>query len=130
MPIFRKHSFCQPTLRIGHCPIYYNKEDEHAKFTSHTLWKLFNFPEQQRSWPIHEKECLAILTGIKTYANFLYGRHFIIQTDNISLTYIKSLKNMHGRLLRWSLFLDTWDFSIEYLNTKKNVPADVLSRSE
>ena len=80
------------------------------------------------SYCISEIECLAILSGVRAYANYLSNRHFIIQADNISLTYLKSLKNAHGRLLRWSLYFQTFDYSIEHVAGTKNVPSDDQSR--
>ena len=80
------------------------------------------------NYPTVEQEAIAILSGLKAYAPYLSNQPFTIQTDNISLTYIHSLKNAHGRLLRWSLMMQPFTFSIEHVKGKLNIAADVLSR--
>lgn len=53
----------------------------------------------------------------------------MIYTDHVSLTFLQSLKqSTTGRLLRWSLFLQSYNFEIKYRPGRKNSHADALSR--
>ena len=75
-----------------------------------------------------EKECLAIKLGIQAFSTYLLGRKFKVQTDHRSLKWLSQLKESNSRLTRWSLFLQTYDFSISHRSGKKNANADTLSR--
>lgn len=75
-----------------------------------------------------EKELLAIIFGLNKFMTFLYGRHFIIQTDHEALTFLKQSKLLNARLTRWVLFLQRFDFEILHIKGCENVVADTLSR--
>lgn len=75
-----------------------------------------------------ERECLAVVWAIKKFHVFLYGRHFILETDHQPLQYINSNKVFNTRILRWSLLLAEYDFSVRYISGATNVGADYLSR--
>ena len=71
-----------------------------------------------------EKECLAI----KAFRVYLLGRPFIIQTDQRALEWLDRVKENNGRLTRWSLFLQPYQFTVQYRPGKRNTNADTLSR--
>ena len=75
-----------------------------------------------------EKECLAIILGIQTFRVYLLGRPFVIQTDHRSLEWLDRLKENNGRLTRWSLALQPYQYSVQYRTGQKNGNADALSR--
>ncbi|XP_064468475.1 uncharacterized protein LOC135379159 [Ornithodoros turicata] len=60
---------------------------------------------------------------------YLDGAKFAIQTDHQALAWLSRLKNPAGRLARWSLTLQRYDFSIEYRRGTSNKVADALSRA-
>ena len=76
-----------------------------------------------------EKECLAIKLGIHAFRTYLTGRYFSIQTDHRALEWLDRIKDSNARLTRWSLFLQSYNFHIEYRPGKRNANADALSRS-
>ena len=75
-----------------------------------------------------EKEGLAIIRGIKKYEKFLYGNEFILETDHRSLTYLDKAKFENARVMRWSLCLKKYKFSLRSISGKDNLEADYLSR--
>jgi hypothetical protein len=84
----------------------------------------------ERFWSITELECLGIIEATRTWHPYLAGRHFKVVTDHVSLKYLKTLKMGAGRLQRWALLLQGYDFEIEYKQGSKMAAADALSRRE
>lgn len=81
------------------------------------------------SYTTTEKELLSIVWAMKKFITYLAGRNFEIQTDHHALTYIRQCKNTTNRLLRWSAFLQQFDFEIKHIKGKENKVADSLSRN-
>lgn len=82
----------------------------------------------EQNYSVTEKECLAVLFGIERNRHYLEGYTFTVITDHASLKWLLNLKNPTGRLARWSLRLQPFDFKIEYRKGKLNAVADALSR--
>lgn len=75
-----------------------------------------------------ERECLALVWAVQKFHIYVYGKHFTIQSDHQPLQYLQSAKHMNNRVLRWSLFLQEYNFSIDYIKGSDNVGADYMSR--
>ena len=86
------------------------------------------FDELQLKYSVSEKEALAIVWAVKKLRHYIFGSHFTIKTDNCALCFIMSIKNPNGRLARWSLLLQEFDFTVEYRSGKKHSNVDCLSR--
>ena len=85
-------------------------------------------PREQR-YSIVEKECLAIVRSCQSLREYLLGREFSIETDHFPLQWLNKMKDQNMRLLRWSLILQEYRFSITHISGKTNVLADMLSRT-
>jgi predicted DNA-binding protein (UPF0278 family) len=83
---------------------------------------------RERNYSVTERECLAIIFGIRHFQKYLYGKEFVIQTDHSALTYIQRCKLENGRLMRWALFLQSYRFRMEAIKGSANRVADYLSR--
>ncbi|CAC5402687.1 unnamed protein product [Mytilus coruscus] len=68
--------------------------------------------QSETKWSISEKECLAVLEGIKNYHVYLANSHFKIYTDHQALNWLSSIKQSTGRLARWSVLLQGYDYEI------------------
>ena len=80
-----------------------------------------------------EREGLAIIFGVCKFNQFLYGREFILVSDNKPLIAIFNPKKdipqySANRLRRWAVILSNYRYKIEYIKSKNNT-ADFLSRS-
>jgi hypothetical protein len=76
-----------------------------------------------------EKECMAIVWGVQKFEPYLYGKQFVIETDHRPLVYLQRSKTENGRLMRWAIQLQQYDFKVRVIAGKDNVGADYLSRS-
>ena len=84
----------------------------------------------QRNYSATDRECLAIVEAIRHFDIFLAGAEFTVCTDHRPLTYLQSLKEPRGRLARWLLFLNSYQFKIQYKPGSEIPHADALSRME
>ncbi|KAE9183208.1 hypothetical protein PF002_g26774 [Phytophthora fragariae] len=80
------------------------------------------------NYSISELECLAVVWAVRLFRPHLYGRRFSIVTDHIALKWLMTGREPAGRLHRWSLTLQEYDFDIQYRLGKENHVADALSR--
>ena len=79
-------------------------------------------------YSITEKECLGVVWAVKHFRVYLYGRKFTIITDHSSLLWLMNIKDPNGRLARWSLYLQTLEYTIVHRAGRIHSNVDVLSR--
>jgi len=75
-----------------------------------------------------EQEALAIVYCCAKFRQYIIGHKVIAQTDHHALTFIRKCRLTSGRLTRWSLALQEYDLTIEYIPGKLNIAADTLTR--
>ena len=81
----------------------------------------------ERKYSTIEREILAAVSAIKDFYPYLYRHPFTLMTDHNPLTSLKNLKDFGGRLTRWSLFLQQFDFQFQYKRGASHTNADSLS---
>lgn len=84
----------------------------------------------EKNYPVHEQELLAVVCALKEWRHYLHGRKFRIITDHQSLRYLSTQPHLSPRQIRWSEFLQQFDYEMEYKPGRSNVVADALSRRE
>ena len=77
---------------------------------------------------ITEKECLAVVWAIKYYRIYLYGTKFEVITDHVALKWLMNINDPTGRLARWAIYLQIYDFEIIHRKGKSHQNVDALSR--
>ncbi len=84
--------------------------------------------KHERNYSTIEKECLAIVWGIKEFKHYLYGRPFVVITDHSPLSYMYQSTTDSTRLQKWRLQLQQYVFEVRYRRGAANANADGLSR--
>lgn len=113
-PDFERHFYIQcDASDIGSGGMLFQKDEgegEHpiANFTQ-------KLTPAQKNYLVTEGKCLAVVL-----ATFI--------TDHISLTWLMANRNLSGRLARWSLHLQAYDFQIEHRAGTRNIVPDTLLR--
>ena len=82
-------------------------------------------------YPIIEKECLAVVWGIKRFKLYLAGRRFTLQTDHkpLKYMYLKDVSYQNDRVFRWAVAVQEYSFRVEDIPGRGNIGADFLSRT-
>jgi transposase InsO family protein len=84
--------------------------------------------ETERRWCSAEMEVAAIVAGINHFRQYLLGAKFTIYTDNAACVQILKKPNLSGKLHRWSLMIQDFDFEIYHKEGRLNRVCDALSR--
>ena len=80
------------------------------------------------NYGVTERELLAIVYGLVKFRTYLCGVQFEIVTDHQALTFLLKTPYHNSRLMRWTLFLQEYDFEIGHCPGKDNIVADFFSR--
>ena len=84
----------------------------------------------QLNYLVIEKEALALILALKHFDVYVGGSStpVVVYTDHNPLTFLNSLQCPNQRLVRWSLFLQSYCLDIRYVKGTDKVVADALSR--
>ncbi|KAH8315152.1 hypothetical protein KR059_012016, partial [Drosophila kikkawai] len=99
--------------------------DEQERVVAYASRRLNN---AERNYSVTEKECLAIVWGIRKMRCYIEGYRFEVLTDHHSLKWLNSIDNPTGRIARWALELQQFQYDISYRRGNQNLVADALSR--
>jgi hypothetical protein len=88
------------------------------------------FSGAECNYAVIEKECCAIVWAVKMLWVYLEGKEFTVISDHAPLQWLYRKKTSNQRLLRWSLILQEFKFSISHIAGKANIVADALSRCD
>lgn len=76
-----------------------------------------------------ERECLGVLWAIQKLRCYLELSKFYVVTDCHSLKWLENLKDPEGRLGRWALRLQQFDYEVLHRRGKDHIVPDALSRA-
>ena len=77
---------------------------------------------------ITEKECLAIVWAIRQFRIYLHGAHFTVVTDHNALVWLMNIRDPTGKLARWSIYLQQFEYTIVHRKGRIHSNVDTLSR--
>lgn len=82
----------------------------------------------ERNYSTTEKECLAVVEGVKAFGIYLIGAEFTVVTDHAALKSLQTTTKSGPRVTRWALALQPYNFKVQHRAGKENSNADGLSR--
>lgn len=85
--------------------------------------------KNESKFTVTELELLSVLWSIQKLRGYLEGSEFTVITDHHSLIWLNNLKNPHGRLARWAVQLQQYNFKIIHRPGRHHVVPDCLSRA-
>lgn len=83
----------------------------------------------ERKYSTTEKELLAILYAVEKLRPYLEMTKFKVVTDHYSLKWLFNIKSPSGRIARWALRLQQFDFEVIHRKGKDHLVPDALSRA-
>ena len=87
-----------------------------------------NFSDTEKKYSVTEWEPLSVIVAIQKCRPCLLGNHFTVVVDHQALKWLMSLCDPTGRLSRWPMTLQRYDFTIQYRPGKDHGNADALLR--
>ena len=83
--------------------------------------------DREKRYSATEKEALAVVFATDHFRAYLLGRHFTLFTDHSALRWLHSVEPK-GRIGRWVMDLQEYDFAVFHRPGSTNGNADALSR--
>jgi deoxyadenosine/deoxycytidine kinase len=91
-------------------------------YASHKLDKA------QQNYAPTEGECLAVKWAVKKFHYYISQTHFTVVTDHYSLKWLLETKDHTGKLARWAVWLQKYDFEIQHRKGTEHGNVDALTR--
>ena len=82
------------------------------------------------NYPITEKECLAAVWCIKECRIYIWGTKFTLVTDHSALVYLLNIKDYHGRLGRWAVYMQSYEWEFETPKDLEEITTEVEFNEE
>ena len=82
----------------------------------------------ERNYSTTERECLAMVFSVKKFRHYLICNPVVFFVDHMAIKYLVNKPELSGRLARWVLLLEEFDYTVEYKPGRMHLQADHLSR--
>jgi hypothetical protein len=87
-----------------------------------------NLSESEQNYNTTYRESLAMVYALQKFIQYLLGKHFNMFTDHSTLKYLINKLVLRGRICRWLLLFQEFDFEVIVKPGKLNAGLDYLSR--
>ena len=77
----------------------------------------------------YEGECLAAVWAVVHFRPYLYGQSFTLVTDHQPLRWLMTNDKLTGKLARWALILQEYDFDVVHKAGTAHLDTDGISRN-
>ncbi|KAM7298251.1 uncharacterized protein ISCGN_018863 [Ixodes scapularis] len=124
--VVEQQSVCLPVARVTIQGPFGTLETEAAVSANLPPHRKLSVREQ--AYSASEKECACLVWAAQKLSCYLSGNKFTFETDHCPLTWLRNMSPKNGRLLRWSIALQQFNFDVVYKKGRSNGNADGLSR--
>ena len=118
---------CTDASDAGVGAILSQKDDNGKEFVISFASKAFSGAEKR--WTTMEKEAFAVVWGLQYFHAYVYGQKVVVFTDHKALQWLRNLKSPNGKIARWLLKLEQYDYVVAHKPGSQMVHADALSRA-
>jgi hypothetical protein len=109
------------------CVIFQFVEDKNGQMTPKAIaYSSRRYSPTEFKWILNEKEAYSIKFTFEKFGEILKGHEIVCQTDHRNSLWMHQSKS--PKVIRWRLFLNQWNPTIEHLPGKENLVSDGLSR--
>ena len=84
----------------------------------------------EKNYSTTEREALAMIYSVGKFRHYLLANHFFFYVDHQALIYLVNRPVVSGRIARWMLLLQEYEFEVVYKSGRRHLMADHLSRIE
>jgi hypothetical protein len=85
------------------------------------------FSDTAKKWSTIEQEAYGIFYAVKKLAYYLVGKEFVVETDHNNLLWMEASEV--AKIVRWRIFLQSFNFKLRHISGKLNAVADWFSRT-
>jgi len=82
----------------------------------------------EKNYSTTERECLAMVFSAKKFRHYMLSNKVIFYVDHMAIKYLVNKPELSGRLARWVLLLQEFDYTVEYKPGSVHKQADHMSR--
>ena len=75
----------------------------------------------EAEYPVIEKECLAVVWGIRRFKLYLAGKRFTLQTDHKPLKYQKDAGYQNDLVFHWAMAVQEYCFRVEDIPVRRTL---------
>ncbi|GFW07434.1 retrovirus-related Pol polyprotein from transposon 297 [Trichonephila clavipes] len=99
------------------------KDEEHPiEYASRLL------SSSERNYSTTERKALAVVWALEKFRGYVEGQTIRLSSEHQPLKWLLSLKSPTGRLARWTLQIQSYNLTIDYIPGRSNFTTDLLSR--
>ena len=81
----------------------------------------------ENNYAITERDGLAMVFAVKKYKHYLLLNQVVFFVDHMALRYLVNKVDISGRIARWILILEEFDYKVVFKPGRLNVQANLLS---
>ena len=86
--------------------------------------------DHERNYGATQRELLGVVFAVEYFRHYLEGKEFQLYTDHSALTQMLTKAENKNMWARWALKIQQFQFRINHIKGKLNIPSDVMSRRD
>jgi len=103
---------------------------EHEGVKHPVLYSSKKLIQREQNYSVNEREALAIIWAVKEFHRYLYGQHFTLESDHRPLEYLQTSHTQNPCLMRWSLALQPYSFTVRYISVTLRTSLQIVSKTK